>query len=99
MAAFDKLPPSARQALQDAAFDWATQPILTKHRHGRRGYMTGADIADSIARWDADEIAKDRAQVRRPDAGPRRRHRKNKSNRRPRVVDRVSPESRSREPL
>jgi hypothetical protein len=64
MAAYDKLPPTARFALQYATFDWATQPIWTKHRNGRRGYMTGADIAKGIARLDANRIAKDRRRHR-----------------------------------
>lgn len=52
MAAYDKLPPSARKALQDAIFCWATQPIYSRWRDGRRGYKTGKDIAARIAEWD-----------------------------------------------
>ena len=36
MKAFDKLPPKARAALANAAFNWAAQPVLTK---------LGADIS------------------------------------------------------
>lgn len=82
MAAYDKLPPTARRALQDAAFDWATQPILTRHRRGRRGYLTGKDIAKTIARRDADAIEKDRTRVwgvRDGDGSARRRRRRRRS--------------------
>jgi hypothetical protein len=58
MAAYDKLPPSARKALQDAAFCWATQPILTRWRNGMPGYRTGKDIAKTIALFDKWELAK-----------------------------------------
>lgn len=58
MAAYDKLPPSARKALQDAVFCWAPQPIVTYWRNGRKGFKTGADIAKSVAKWDRDALAK-----------------------------------------
>jgi Family of unknown function (DUF6525) len=57
MAAFDKLPPSARKALADAVVCWAPQPLLTRWRRGLPGYRTGAEIADMIAKWDRVEIA------------------------------------------
>lgn len=59
MAAYDKLPPTARAALANAAWDWATQPLLTGWRKGRPGFRTGAEIAAKIARADADETGKD----------------------------------------
>ena len=56
MAAYDKLPPSARKALQDAAFNWAPQPIVT---HWRRGtFKTGEVIAAKVVDWDRDHIRK-----------------------------------------
>ena len=52
MKAFDKLPPSARKALAEAAFNYAPQPIVTRWRRGQHGYRTGPEIADAVARWD-----------------------------------------------
>jgi hypothetical protein len=62
-AAYDKLPPSAKKALQDAAFDWAVQPIKTYWTQGRKGFKTGKDIAARVAEWDKKHIAKDRKRV------------------------------------
>lgn len=61
MKAYDKLPPSARKALQDAAFDWAVPPVVTYWRNGRKGYKTGKDIAARIVEWDQKKLAKRRA--------------------------------------
>jgi hypothetical protein len=58
MAAYDKLPPSARKALQDAVVSWAVQPIYSRWRDGRKGYKTGSEIAARVAEWDAKQIAK-----------------------------------------
>lgn len=58
MAAYDKLPPTARKALQDAVFCWAPQPIVTRWRNGSKGYKTGADIAKTVAQWDRNKLAK-----------------------------------------
>ena len=58
MAAFDKLPPSARKALADAVFSWAPQPVLTRWRKGLPGYRSGPDIAKTIARWDKKHLSK-----------------------------------------
>lgn len=63
MAAYDKLPPTARLALQRAVFAWAPQPILTQWRNGRKGYKTGKDIAAKVAQWDAEQITRDRKRV------------------------------------
>jgi hypothetical protein len=62
-AAYEKLPPSARKALQEAAFDWAPQPIKTYWTKGRKGFKTGKDIAARVAEWDAKHIARDRKRV------------------------------------
>jgi hypothetical protein len=59
MAAYDKLPPTARRALQDAWFCWSTQPILTRWRKGVSGFKTGAEIARLIELWDRLEHLKD----------------------------------------
>ena len=58
MAAYDKLPATARKALQDALVDWASQPIYSRWRDGRKGYKTGADIAARVAEWDRQQLAK-----------------------------------------
>jgi hypothetical protein len=55
MKAFDKLPPTLRQALANAVFDWATQPILTLWR---RDGLNVKEIAKRIAKWDREMIAK-----------------------------------------
>ncbi len=60
MAAYDKLPPTARLALQNAVFDWAPQPLVTSWRKGVKGYRNGADIARKVAAWDASKIRKAR---------------------------------------
>jgi hypothetical protein len=60
---FDSLPLTARQALASAAFDWAAGWVLSQWRRGRPGYITGADIARSIAAADARQIARDRKRV------------------------------------
>ena len=58
MAAYDKLPPSARKALQDALVDWAVQPIYSSWRNGRKGFKTGSDIAARVAEWDQKQLSK-----------------------------------------
>ena len=60
MAAYDQLPPSARKALQDAMFCWATQPIRTKWNKSKPGFRTGHEIAASIEKWDKDHARKTR---------------------------------------
>src|SRR5262249_7876310 len=61
---FDQLPPTARQALAEAAFEWSSGSIHVAWRRGRPGYKTGADIAARVAEADACQIAKDRKRVR-----------------------------------
>ena len=60
---FDDLPPTARKALADAVFDWASGWIFRQWRRGRAGYVTGAEIARSIATADARQITIDRKRV------------------------------------
>ena len=50
--AYDKLPPAARKALQEAIFDYATQPIYTAWKKWRKGFRSGPEIAQRIAEWD-----------------------------------------------
>lgn len=59
MECFDKLPPSARMALSNALFDWATPSIYRAWRNGSKGFKTGAQIAKLVPGWDADAHAKD----------------------------------------
>jgi predicted amidophosphoribosyltransferase len=57
MAAYDNLPPTARKAFQNAVFDWAAQPVVTRWRKGQRGFRTGAEIARTVRQWDNTELA------------------------------------------
>jgi len=59
MRAYDKLPPSARKALQDSVFCWATQPLLTAFNRGK----TGPQIAENISNWDKALIRKEALKV------------------------------------
>jgi hypothetical protein len=59
----ERLPPAARRALCDAAFDWAAGWFYLQWRRGKRGFKTGPDIAVRIAEADARQIAKDRQRV------------------------------------
>jgi hypothetical protein len=55
MRAFDKLPASARAALREASYDWATQPFLTGfERRGR--WKTGKELAAYITKIDKAEV-------------------------------------------
>jgi hypothetical protein len=60
---FDSLPPTARQALANAVFDWASGWVFGQWRRGQPGFKTGSDIAVRIAEADARQIAKDRKRV------------------------------------
>lgn len=60
---FDQLPPSARQALANAAFDWSSGATFNRWKRGARGYKTGKDVAARVGEWDAQQIAKDRKRV------------------------------------
>jgi len=55
---FDKLPPTARQALANAKFDWSSAGFYSKWNRGQRGYKTGKDIAERVAAADAGVIKK-----------------------------------------
>ena len=59
----ERLPPSARAALCDAAFDWAAGWVYSQWRRGRPGFKTGPDIAVRIAEADAKQIRRDRKRV------------------------------------
>jgi hypothetical protein len=57
MAAYDRLPPAARQALQDAVFDWAPYPILCRIRRGAYSHRGGsAAIVRDVRRWDREAL-------------------------------------------
>ncbi len=58
MAAFDKLPPSARAALSGAVENWVCQPVLTRFNRRAKGFCNGPEIAETVARWNRDELAK-----------------------------------------
>ena len=60
-SAFDQLPRTIREALAEAAFDWAAYPILRWWNSGR--YKTAKDLAKRIKQWDSDQIKKDRKRV------------------------------------
>ncbi len=60
MAAYDALPKSIREALANAAFAWAPYPI--KYRF-ERGTKPAKEWVKLIAKWDRDQIAKDRTRV------------------------------------
>jgi len=54
---FDQLPPTARAALANAAFNWSSGAVLGRWKRGVAGYKTGQDIAKSVKRWDANVIS------------------------------------------
>lgn len=64
-----QVPPEAQAALADAVDNWVPQPILTSFRRGYPGYRDGAEIAWTITRWNAEEIAK-REEERSRGVGP-----------------------------
>jgi hypothetical protein len=72
MAAYDQLPCSIREALANAAFDWAAYPI---RRRFERGQRRAKEYVAIIRKWDRDQIAKDRVRVWRIGLGPRRQRR------------------------
>jgi Family of unknown function (DUF6525) len=60
MEAFDRLPASVRLALASAAFNWAPFPI---RRRFEAGDYTAKELVKRIAKWDRDQITKDRIRV------------------------------------
>jgi hypothetical protein len=60
---FDRLPPTARAALANAAFDWSSGWIFSGWQRGKPGFRTGPDIAATLAEADAHQIAMDRKRV------------------------------------
>lgn len=61
MEAYDKLPPTIRRALQDAAFNYAAYPV---RRYYENGGKPAVYWAKKIAQWDRDVIEKDRRRGR-----------------------------------
>ena len=49
---FDKLPPSARQALANAEHNWSSGWIYTAWSRAKRGYKTGQQCAQQVAAAD-----------------------------------------------
>jgi hypothetical protein len=45
---FDQLPPTAREALSNAAFDWSSGAMFNRWQRGARGYKTGKEIAERV---------------------------------------------------
>src|SRR4051812_6495173 len=60
MAAYDSLPRSIREALANAVFSWAPYPIKRSFERGKR---TAKEWTKLIARWDQEQIQKDRGRV------------------------------------
>ncbi len=60
MAAYDALPKSIREAMANAAFNWAPYPVKQRFERLGRGAPYWVEI---IKRWDAEQIAKDRTRV------------------------------------
>lgn len=50
---YDRLPPTARQALANAAFDWSAGYFYNRWNKGKPGFKTGQDIARHVASADA----------------------------------------------
>ena len=57
---FDQLPPTARQALANADFNWASGAFFNRWRRGERGFKTGAQVADRVAEWDEIQFERER---------------------------------------
>jgi hypothetical protein len=60
MAAFDALPKSIREALANAAFDWAPYPVKLRFERGTKSSKEWIKI---IAKWDRDQTTKDAKRV------------------------------------
>ena len=63
IAAYDKLPPVARLALQNAVFDYDAIGIARAWTSGKRGFRSGDQIARRIAMSDQHQIARDCVRV------------------------------------
>lgn len=57
---YDQLPRSARAALANARFDWATRNMLKRFEGGR---MNARELVKHIEKIDAELAAKDRVRV------------------------------------
>jgi hypothetical protein len=58
---WERLPPTARQALNDAIFDWSAGWIYGLWRRGK--LKTGADVAAFIQKTDQAQAARDRFRI------------------------------------
>lgn len=61
MEYYDRLPKSARQALQDARFDWATRSLLRSFEAGR--FKDGKRLAKHIEEIDLAAAVKERKRI------------------------------------
>lgn len=57
---YDRLPPTARRALADAAFSWSAGFYYNRWNRGRSGFKTGQAIAEHVAWADSSVIKKKR---------------------------------------
>lgn len=55
---YDQLPPTARRALADAAFNWSAGAVLNRWKRGSNGYKTGKQIAERIIEADVGAMRK-----------------------------------------
>jgi len=55
---FDQLPPSARQALANAAFSWSAAWIYSNWKRAASGFKTGQQCAERIAKADRKYLKK-----------------------------------------
>ena len=45
---FDQLPPTAREALANASFNWSSGSMLNRWKRQLKGYRNGREIADRV---------------------------------------------------
>ena len=60
---YDKLPPTARQALANAVFDWSAGAMFNRWNRGRPGYKTGRDIAERVRAADKSIVENSRKKM------------------------------------
>jgi len=57
---YDKLPPTARAALANAAFNWSSGALYNRWNKGVKGYKSGRDITERVREADASVIKKEK---------------------------------------
>jgi hypothetical protein len=50
---FDRLPPTARQALANAEHEWSSGALYNRWQKAKPGYKTGQQCAERVKQWDA----------------------------------------------